>query len=80
MDTAIDLHSRAAPNVGGSITAQLVQPQGEIPEEGRKTRKNCFLSIQMNLILGALGNQIITVKHKNQFGNVSSTVTIRIPV
>ena len=28
------LHSRAAPSVGG-ITSQSVQPQGEIPEEGR---------------------------------------------
>ena len=33
---AQELHSRAAPSVGGSITAQSVQPQGEIPEEGRK--------------------------------------------
>ena len=31
-----ELHSRAAPSVGGNITAQSVQPQGEIPEEGRK--------------------------------------------
>ena len=30
------LYSRAAPSVGGSITAQSVQPQGEMPEEGRK--------------------------------------------
>ena len=33
-----ELHTRAAPSVGG-ITAQSVQPQGEIPEEGR-TEKN----------------------------------------
>ena len=33
---AQELHSRAAPSVGGSITAQLVQPQEEIPEEGKK--------------------------------------------
>ena len=31
-----ELNSRAVPSVGGSITAQSVQPQGEIPEEGRK--------------------------------------------
>ena len=33
-----ELHSRAAPSVGDNITAQLSQPQGEIPEEGRKKR------------------------------------------
>ena len=33
---ALRLHRRDAPSVGGSITAQSVQPQGEIPEEGRK--------------------------------------------
>ena len=42
------LHSRAVPSVGG-ITDQLVQPQGEIPEEGRTekkyahgTKRGCF--------------------------------------
>ena len=33
-----ELHSRAAPSVGGSTT-QLVQPLGEIPEEGRTEKK-----------------------------------------
>ena len=37
-EPARELHSRAAPSIGG-ITAQSVQPQGEIPEEGR-TKKN----------------------------------------
>ena len=35
-EPAQELHSRAAPSVGGNITTQLVQPQREIPEEGRK--------------------------------------------
>ena len=35
-EPALELHSRAASSVGGNITAQSVQPQGEIPEEGRK--------------------------------------------
>ena len=47
---ALALHSRAAPSVGG-ITAQSVQPQGEIPEEGR-TEKNCFCFVS--------GRQVIT--------------------
>ena len=34
-ELALELHSRAAPSVGG-IIAQLFQPQGKIPEEGRK--------------------------------------------
>ena len=33
--------SRAMPSVGGNIIAQLVQPQGEIPEDGRKNV--CYL-------------------------------------
>ena len=37
-EPALELHSRAAPSVGG-ITAQSVQPQGEIPEEGRTEKK-----------------------------------------
>ena len=40
-EPALKLHSRYAPSVGG-ITAQSVQPQGEIPEEGR-TEKKLFL-------------------------------------
>ena len=28
-EPALELHSRAAPGVGGNTTAQLVQPQGE---------------------------------------------------
>ena len=36
---AQELHCMAAPSVGGSITAQSVQPQEEIPEEGRKNTK-----------------------------------------
>ena len=39
-----ELHSRAAPSVRGIITAQSVQLQGEIPEEGRrKNKKTVFL-------------------------------------
>ena len=34
----LELHSRPALSVGG-ITAQSVQPQGEIPEEGRTEKK-----------------------------------------
>ena len=34
----LELHNRGVPSVGG-ITAQSVQPQGEIPKEGR-TEKN----------------------------------------
>ena len=30
-----ELHSRATPSVEGNTTTQSVQPQGEIPEEGR---------------------------------------------
>ena len=37
-EPARELHSKSAPSVGG-ITAQSVQQQGEIPEEGR-TEKN----------------------------------------
>ena len=33
---ALFSNSRAAPSVGGDITAQSVQPQGEILEVGRK--------------------------------------------
>ena len=33
-EPALELHSRSAPSVRG-ITTQSVQPQGEIPEEGR---------------------------------------------
>ena len=35
-EPAQELHSRAAPSVKGNITAQSVQPQGEISEEGTK--------------------------------------------
>ena len=38
-EPAQELHSRAAPSLGGNITAQSFQPQGEIPEEGRKKVK-----------------------------------------
>ena len=34
-EPALKLHSRAAPSVGGNITAQSILTQGEIPEEGR---------------------------------------------
>ena len=37
-EPAPELHSRAAPSVGG-ITAQSVQPQGDILEEGRTDKK-----------------------------------------
>ena len=37
-EPALELHNRAAPSVGG-IAAQLVQPQGEIPKEGRTEKK-----------------------------------------
>ena len=37
-EPALELHSRAALSVGG-ITAQSVQPQGEIQEEGRTEKK-----------------------------------------
>ena len=37
--SAYELHSRAAPSVGGNTTTQSVQTQGEIPEEGRKKEK-----------------------------------------
>ena len=33
------IHSRAAPSVRGIITAQSFLTQGEIPEEGRKSKK-----------------------------------------
>ena len=36
--SALELHSTAAPSVGG-ITAQSIQPQGEIPEKGRTEKK-----------------------------------------
>ena len=39
-----ELHSRAAPSVGGSITAQSVQPQGEILEEDRRKKNNVYSS------------------------------------
>ena len=42
-----ELNSRAMPSVGGNITAQSVQPQGEIPENGRKKGQlipNLFLT------------------------------------
>ena len=38
LEPALELHSRAKPSVGG-ITAQLVQPQKEVPEEGRAEKK-----------------------------------------
>ena len=46
-EPTLEPHSRAAPVVGG-ITAQLVLPQGEIPEEGRtekKTKRITFYGI-----------------------------------
>ena len=49
-EPALKLHSRAAPSIGG-ITAQSVQPQGEIPEEGRtekrKKESNVYLKLQL---------------------------------
>ena len=48
-EPAQELHSRASPSVRGNITTQLVQPRGEIPEEGRKKKKkkhnNCSLML-----------------------------------
>ena len=41
-EPALELHSRAASSVGGNITAQSVQPQGEIPEEGRRKKSIVF--------------------------------------
>ena len=38
-DPALELHSRAAPSVGG-ITAQLVQPQGEIRRRAEQKKKS----------------------------------------
>ena len=38
-EPALELQSRAAPSVRGNITAQSVQPQGEILEEGRRKKK-----------------------------------------
>ena len=43
---AQELHSRAVPSVGGSITTQSLQPQGEISEEGRKKIKQCKQSLE----------------------------------
>ena len=37
-EPAPELHSKAAPSVGGNITAQLVLTQEEIPEEGWKKK------------------------------------------
>ena len=37
-EPALELHSRAAPSVRGNITAQSVQPQGEIQEDGRRKK------------------------------------------
>ena len=37
-EPALELHSRAVPSVRG-ITTQMVQPQGEIPEEGSTEKK-----------------------------------------
>ena len=34
-EPALELHSRAAPSVGGNITTQSVLTQEEIPEEGQ---------------------------------------------
>ena len=39
-EPALELHSRAAPSVGGIIPAQLVLTQGEISEKGTKKQKN----------------------------------------
>ena len=47
LEPAQELHSRAGPSVRGNTTAQLVQPQGEILEEGRR-KKMC------NSVLGLL--------------------------
>ena len=44
-EPAQELHSRAVPSVGGNNTAQSVQLQGEIPEEGRK--KNCIWAVKL---------------------------------
>ena len=44
-EPAQELHSRAVPIVGGNNTAQSVQLQGEIPEEGRK--KNCIWAVKL---------------------------------
>ena len=43
-EPTLELQSRAAPSAGGNITAQSVQPQGEIPEEGRKKLLNLALN------------------------------------
>ena len=37
-EPALELHSRAAPSVGGNITAQSVLTQGEISEEDRSEK------------------------------------------
>ena len=45
---AQELYSMAAPSVGGSVTTQSVQPQGEIPEEGKKKIK--LVTIELTFI------------------------------
>ena len=42
-EPALELHSRAAPSVGGNIIAQSVQSRGEILEEGRKKQKKTLV-------------------------------------
>ena len=50
-EPALELHSRAGPSVGGNITAPLVQPRGEILEEGRKkTKKTLVVSNLQTLV------------------------------
>ena len=44
-EPAQELPSRAMPSVGGNITTQSVQPQGEIMEEGRKKEKKINIMV-----------------------------------
>ena len=50
-ELTLDLHGRAAPSVGG-ITAQSVQPQGDIPEEGRTERKKSPQKEAFKILVG----------------------------
>ena len=59
---AQELLSRAVPSVGGSITAQLVQPQGEIPEEGRK-KNECIVLEKSNTFV--VQNQFFICSFQN---------------
>ena len=65
-EPALELHSRAAPSVGGNITAQLVLTQEEISGEGRykKMLPVKYLSRELNVLLFPMEISVLLLQHQ----------------